>query len=855
MRRDKKSTLKFLTIAVGLFLFLFLLPAPAQAEGWCNWIGSPLDCTLNTFTSLVAVLIAWVGSGVDKVFDIPVANQAVVANAWNLVRGFSNMFFILALIIMAFATIFDISKYEFRTLIARFLIAALLINFSLVIGEIIIDWSTSLSNVFLQAIGPVGTRIAERSDIAFNFDSKSLGSAATVLDQEGWLATMNNFLSIILMGIVLFSLMVLLFFAIIRVPILWALLIISPIAWITYILPTTMAINRQWWKNFIAWNLFAPIYLFFIYFGVLFMDPTNQNNIVGSFAGSVSGLNATFQILFFNILVAIFLIGGAKIAMTSSMTAGAGGVAAGIWAKSKATTRFAGSRIPLVPYRQRGGKWYQGWRMADSRAIAGGYKEAKQHYGKEGVFGFGGSRKGEEKAGAFAGSVLGVPGMSEENLRRNVDAEVKAMKEKGLHLKRGELEGKINNGSPEERIAAAQLFAEENYGALSPEQVSGIRKAFGSNVNTTLAASTFRKIKWDEIPAENLREFLDTTNPNYINDPNGNIQSLIYAALIDKGRANEGEIQEALRLARSGQQKGNIVKKSKEFLGKSLTGGQRQALLTGLGTAPENNEARIELLKIMAEESDTFFHNAAGDPDNNQLTNYAQLFGNIGDRKKFLENVAKKDADSAAMVMLDDAEIRLRDDAGNEITRATHADAEELVLRQTIRKLSVEDKLSQHRGQYNSANFQQELARDMAKNSSSLQDYLKNDKYASARTYIGGAGQAEEQARNAIFARQYLQPFQLALGRANNLLRAMGPRTYTSRTALDQDIRQVRDELGDLKKIRSNYEDLYRYNNILSPGGQLDPNTQAQITNFDTAIQLLNTRLTRLADSKRTRNP
>jgi hypothetical protein len=338
------------------------------------------------------------------------------------------MLFIIALIVMAFGTIFNIRGYDAKTLIARFLIAALLINFSLVIGNVLIGWTQSLSNVFLSAIGDVGARIAVGTNVADLF-KQSLTQTYTV-DNRLWTETITVFINILLLSIVLFSLLVLLVLSIIRIPILWALLIVSPVAWITYILPSTNHISQKWWKEFIGWNIFLPIYLFFIYFGTFFL--ANQQRVISGIANQSGGLGTTFQQLFFFVLVAIFLIGGAKVAMGMSSAAGAGSVAAGTWARGRAAARWGGT----LPYR--GFKYGAGvaWKATGAEGV---YKEARDKFKREGFAGFEQTEKtilgklykgqrGREEAAVWLGGkvkdVTGIdlaPGLKEKQFERNVD--------------------------------------------------------------------------------------------------------------------------------------------------------------------------------------------------------------------------------------------------------------------------------------------------------------------------------------------------------------------------------------------------------------------------------------------------
>src|SRR3989344_2610165 len=66
-------------------------------------------------------------------------NVPVIQVSWKIMRDFANMLFIIALIVMAYGTIFNIPKYDFKSLIPRFIVVAVLINFSLVLGGLIID--------------------------------------------------------------------------------------------------------------------------------------------------------------------------------------------------------------------------------------------------------------------------------------------------------------------------------------------------------------------------------------------------------------------------------------------------------------------------------------------------------------------------------------------------------------------------------------------------------------------------------------------------------------------------------------------------------------------------------------------
>jgi len=159
--------------------------------------------------------------------DIP-----VVATTWKILRDFSNMIFIILLIYMAFATIFDHGKYTFKDMIVRFMIVAVLINFSMVIGLLIIDAVQVLTNIFLGSIGNIGDRLGQYLSPGQLLPSGTISAASLA---GGGLVSL--LFAVILSSILLFSMLVALAFAFIRVPIIWALLIVSPLAWMSHVLP------------------------------------------------------------------------------------------------------------------------------------------------------------------------------------------------------------------------------------------------------------------------------------------------------------------------------------------------------------------------------------------------------------------------------------------------------------------------------------------------------------------------------------------------------------------------------------------------------------------------------------------
>src|SRR3989344_7074303 len=153
-------------LAILFVVALVLLPTHEAKANWLtDWAYEAVfaNVLFGIFT-LVGKVIGVLAIALNWVIHIPVypdGGLPVVDESWKIMRNFANMFFIVALIVMAFATIFNITKYEARTLFPKFLISALLINFSLVLGVLVIDASQVLSNTFLMGMGDFSARLGE----------------------------------------------------------------------------------------------------------------------------------------------------------------------------------------------------------------------------------------------------------------------------------------------------------------------------------------------------------------------------------------------------------------------------------------------------------------------------------------------------------------------------------------------------------------------------------------------------------------------------------------------------------------------------------------------------------------------
>ena len=351
MKNNHKKFIPVIFI-LGLFLPVFSASADVFGIGDISYkaVGYVFAYSLYTVFSWIGGLMGLLVQLLSWTVNIRIyTNIPVIQESWKIMRDFANMFFIIALVVMAYGTIFNIKGYDFRSLIAKFLIAALLINFSLVIGGLIIDATQVLNNTFLTAMGDISGQLGQ------GLDTWKLLPDAKAAQQGGEAITNLVFSSMITLIFGLFmsfaivvSVAVPLTVALVRIPILWALLIVSPMAWLLSILPATKGAYDKWWHQFLAWNLFLPYYLFFLYFALYFLSKKTeviaglgQTFVNDKLTGLIGlGSNFTFELIFFYALIAIFLIGGTKVAMSAGTFSGTGIVSVAKWGRDVAMRRF-----------------------------------------------------------------------------------------------------------------------------------------------------------------------------------------------------------------------------------------------------------------------------------------------------------------------------------------------------------------------------------------------------------------------------------------------------------------------------------------------------------------------------------
>ena len=340
----KKSYKKIIPIIL-LPIFLLIIFAPLsvahaetgpellnKAAGAINFASDPMGYANSSLIEFFGQFLAFMAQLFDWAIHIQnFEDVKVVKDVWTIIRDFVNMFFILILIIIAFGTIFNIDKYSARTpgVISRFIIVAVLINFSLVIGVLIINISDSVALMFLNSMGnDITGNIANGLGLQ-DIIAKDPSSFNVAAAQNSGFGTMiaafatNSLFLLIMIVILFFVFSAAAIFTLVRIPYLWGLLIVSPAIWALAIFPSTRSVWTKWWGQFMGWVLFLPTYLSVVFVVLAVLNSKQSITVALGSAQAPSSFGAFIvQNLFFYVLVIMALIYGLKMSLSLGHIAG-----------------------------------------------------------------------------------------------------------------------------------------------------------------------------------------------------------------------------------------------------------------------------------------------------------------------------------------------------------------------------------------------------------------------------------------------------------------------------------------------------------------------------------------------------
>ena len=226
-----------------------------------------------------------------------IKNIGAIDVAWKTMRDLSNICFIFILLYLAISTILGVGEHDVKKTLSKLIVVAILINFSLLFTEMIIDVSNILAVAFYNAITVTGGTGGIGDAFMNAFRLSSIYSTTGIGPTSGAqaFASGNQHISVLIGGafamiVAIAVLLSALMMFIKRYIILVLVMIFSPVAFAGMVLHQTEHAVKQWWDYLLKEAFFAPVYMIMLW--ISFTIITNPGFITAIY-GPNANANAT----------------------------------------------------------------------------------------------------------------------------------------------------------------------------------------------------------------------------------------------------------------------------------------------------------------------------------------------------------------------------------------------------------------------------------------------------------------------------------------------------------------------------------------------------------------------------------
>lgn len=305
---------KILNIILVIAISIGFLSLAKTCYAW-----EVIDAAITSLLGWIAILITkvcgWILlTVIAAVVDIAQYNNFInnpqIKDAWVIIRDLCNMFFILILLIIAFATILRIENYNVKKLLPKLLIMAILINFSRTICGLFIDFSQVIMLTFVNAFADGKGNFVSLLKIQDYLKlAKNQGSWA-VDDSINLQSTVAGIImAVLFMVIATVTMVAILIIFVMRVIMLWIYVILSPLAFLLSAFPGGQKYAGQYWGDFTKYLINGPVLAFFIWLALVTMSSLNVNDFAKTFAGGQVEMLQPTNFMHFIIAIGM-LVGG-----------------------------------------------------------------------------------------------------------------------------------------------------------------------------------------------------------------------------------------------------------------------------------------------------------------------------------------------------------------------------------------------------------------------------------------------------------------------------------------------------------------------------------------------------------------
>jgi len=261
-----------------------ILPHPARADimgsiiSLVNYVVMAIDMLLGAIFALLIEVLIFVSQYNNF------TNEPAIATAWVLLRDIANMGFVVIIVVIGFAQMFDLSKIpkiqnmRLGIFLPKLVIGVLLINFSKGIVGLLIDLSQIITLTFVAAFKDVAA-----SNLIGGLQlGKIYAAGASSGEQLNMFFLLMMIMIIMAIAIIIVAMITALFVT--RIVAFWLLTVFSPVMFAASVYPVSklQGYYHEWWKKFGGYLIMGPSLAFMVWLAFLILQNTSSIGVIGA---------------------------------------------------------------------------------------------------------------------------------------------------------------------------------------------------------------------------------------------------------------------------------------------------------------------------------------------------------------------------------------------------------------------------------------------------------------------------------------------------------------------------------------------------------------------------------------------
>ncbi len=292
-------------------------------------------CDAGAFTWLLCPFIVIAQDGV-RILQGWVENVLVVTpfntssplySAWSAFRNLADVFFVLIFFVIIFGTGLGLDNYTVKKILPRLIAAAILVQFSYILSSIAVDFSNILGLGLSQLVASAVPAQFNAEKSTYLQVAAPIAGLLTLGVAGGTIIAIGALVPVMLALASAFLSMLAVFVTLeIRLILINFLVVISPFAFVFWVLPNTQQYFKMWWEYFSKLLLMFPIIMLMFTAANLFNQVTITTN-TGDFNGDIAKniIASLLPIFVFFLVPATFKLAGSALAFGHGLVTRAGG--------------------------------------------------------------------------------------------------------------------------------------------------------------------------------------------------------------------------------------------------------------------------------------------------------------------------------------------------------------------------------------------------------------------------------------------------------------------------------------------------------------------------------------------------